>query len=81
MMRWANFADSHWYLDSMGVKAAAGYSVFCRQDFVGIDYGMIDCATCLLRLISRNSSTTVQSGMTEVSCAIEEVVVKLALAD
>jgi hypothetical protein len=38
-MRWANFADSHWYLDSMGVKAANGYSVFCRQDFVGIDYG------------------------------------------
>jgi hypothetical protein len=45
MMRWANFADSHWYLDAMGVKAAAGYSVFCRQDFVGIDYGMIDCST------------------------------------
>ena len=38
MMRWANFADSHWYLDAMGVKAASGYSVFCRQDFVGIDY-------------------------------------------
>ena len=45
MMRWANFADSHWYLDAMGVKAASGYSVFCRQDFVGIDYGMIDCST------------------------------------
>lgn len=44
-MRWANFADSHWYLDAMGVKAANGYSVFCRQDFVGIDYGMIDCST------------------------------------
>eukprot|EP00037_Helgoeca_nana_P025144 m.271247 g.271247 ORF g.271247 m.271247 type:complete len:616 (-) comp26872_c0_seq1:41-1888(-) len=44
-MRWANFADSFWYLDSLGVKAANGYSVFCRQDFVGIDYGMIDCST------------------------------------
>eukprot|EP01046_Picozoa_sp_COSAG06_P085336 COSAG06_NODE_32044_length_512_cov_0.857143_1_plen_37_part_10 len=22
------------------MKAAAGYSVFCRQDFVGIDYGV-----------------------------------------
>jgi heparanase 1 len=22
-----------------------GYSVFCRQDFVGIDYGLLDCAT------------------------------------
>ena len=43
--RWANFADSHWYLDSMAIKAANGYSVFCRQDFVGIDYGMVDCAT------------------------------------
>eukprot|EP01047_Picozoa_sp_COSAG01_P021502 COSAG01_NODE_1249_length_11069_cov_22.388332_4_plen_249_part_00 len=44
-MRWTNFADSHWYLDAMGVKAANGYSAFCRQDFVGIDYGMIDCST------------------------------------
>ena len=44
-MRWSNFADSHWYLDAMGVKAANGYSAFCRQDFVGIDYGMIDCST------------------------------------
>jgi len=44
-MRWANFADSFWYLDAMGTKAANGYSVFCRQDFVGIDYGMVDCAT------------------------------------
>jgi heparanase 1 len=44
-MRWTNFADSHWYLDAMGVKAASGYSAFCRQDFVGIDYGMIDCST------------------------------------
>jgi heparanase 1 len=44
-MRWANFGDAFWYLDAMGQKAANGYSVFCRQDFVGIDYGMIDCAT------------------------------------
>ena len=29
----------------MAIKAANGYSVFCRQDFVGIDYGMVDCAT------------------------------------
>ena len=36
-MRWANFGDSFWYLDAMGSKAANGYSVFCRQDFVGID--------------------------------------------
>jgi len=44
-MRWANFADSFWYLDAMAQKAAHGYSAFCRQDFVGIDYGMLDCAT------------------------------------
>jgi heparanase 1 len=28
----------------MASKAANGYSAFCRQDFVGIDYGMLDCA-------------------------------------
>jgi len=44
-MRWANFADSFWYLDAMGTHARHGYSVFCRQDFVGIAYGMVDCAT------------------------------------
>ena len=42
-MRWANFGDSFWYLDAMGTKAAHGYSVFCRQDFIGIDYGLLDC--------------------------------------
>ena len=26
-------------------KAASGYDMFCRQDFVGIDYGLVDCAT------------------------------------
>merc|ERR1712146_713446 len=40
--RWTNFADSFWYLDAMASKAAAGYAVFCRQDFVGIDYGLVD---------------------------------------
>ena len=45
-MRWANWGDTFWYLDAMATKAARGYSVFCRQDFVGIDYGMIDCETC-----------------------------------
>jgi len=43
--RWANFADIFWYLDAMGSKAANGYSAFCRQDFVGIDYGLVDCLT------------------------------------
>ena len=44
-MRWANFADVFWYIDAMGSKAKHGYSAFCRQDFVGIDYGMIDPET------------------------------------
>lgn len=43
--RWANFGSSLWYLDALGAKAATGYDVFCRQDFVGIDYAYIDCAT------------------------------------
>ena len=29
----------------MGAKAARGFSVFCRQDFVGADYGLLDCST------------------------------------
>ena len=44
-MRWANFADSFWYLDAMGSKARHGYDVFCRQDFVGIDYGLLNPRT------------------------------------
>jgi heparanase len=44
-MRWANFGNTFWYLDAMASKAAHGYSVFCRQDFIGIDYGMLDCET------------------------------------
>jgi heparanase 1 len=34
-MRWANFANSFWYMDAMATKAAHGFSVFCRQDFIG----------------------------------------------
>lgn len=41
-MRWNNFADSFWYLDAMASKAAHGYSAFCRQDFIGIDYALVD---------------------------------------
>jgi len=29
----------------MASKAKHGYAAFCRQDFVGIDYGMVDCLT------------------------------------
>ena len=44
-MRWANFANTFWYIDAMATKAAHGYSAFCRQDFIGADYGLLDCAT------------------------------------
>ena len=43
--RWANWGNTFWYLDAMGSKARNGYSAFCRQDFIGIDYGMLDCKT------------------------------------
>ena len=45
MMRWANFGDSLWYVDAMASKARNGYSGFCRQDYIGGDYGMMDCLT------------------------------------
>jgi hypothetical protein len=32
-------------MDAMGTKAAHGFSVFCRQDFIGADYGLLDCET------------------------------------
>ena len=43
--RWANWGNTFWYLDAMASKAANGYAAFCRQDFIGIDYGMLDCET------------------------------------
>lgn len=42
-LRWSNFADTFWYIDSMGLKAASGYDMFCRQDFVGIDCERSPC--------------------------------------
>ena len=30
-------------MDAIGVEAAGGCSVFCRQDFIGADYGVVDC--------------------------------------
>ena len=43
--RWANWGNTFWCLDAMGSKARNGYSAFCRQDFIGIDHGMLDCKT------------------------------------
>ena len=44
-MRWANFGDSLWYADALGSKALNGYAGLCRQDYIGADYGLLDCST------------------------------------
>lgn len=44
-MRWATFADSLWYADSLGSTAKLGFAALCRQDFIGADYGLVDCST------------------------------------
>ena len=35
------------YADALGAKARNGYSAFVRQDLIGADYGLLDCATAL----------------------------------
>ena len=40
----SSFADRR-YADALGSKARHGYQVFARQDFIGIDYGLLDCLT------------------------------------
>jgi hypothetical protein len=42
-MRWANFGNSLWYADALASKAWNGYAGLCRQDYIGADYGMVDC--------------------------------------
>ena len=42
-MRWAVFGDSFWYADNLAAMAKNGYSGLCRQDYIGADYGMLDC--------------------------------------
>jgi len=42
--RFNGFSDGFWYLDSLGAHAQAGYQIFCRQDFYGIDYALLDCS-------------------------------------
>lgn len=44
-MRWATFADSLWYIDALGSAAKLGFEAFCRQDYIGADYGLVDCST------------------------------------
>jgi heparanase 1 len=39
------FGSALWYADSMGSKAKAGYAAYCRQDFIGADYGLVNYTT------------------------------------
>ena len=39
------FGSALWYADAMSAKARAGYAAFCRQDFVGADYGLVNYTT------------------------------------
>ena len=36
------FGSAIWYADAMSAKARAGYAAFCRQDFIGADYGLVN---------------------------------------
>ncbi|GAB5356852.1 hypothetical protein AAMO2058_000324100 [Amorphochlora amoebiformis] len=44
-LRWANFSNGFWFLNTLGTKAVHRTDAFCRQDLVGADYGMLDCST------------------------------------
>jgi hypothetical protein len=44
-MRWATFSDSLWYVDALASAARLSYEAFCRQDYIGADYGLVDCST------------------------------------
>ncbi|KAJ8608917.1 hypothetical protein CTAYLR_005278 [Chrysophaeum taylorii] len=37
-----SFASGQWYLDSLGAYARGGVDVFCRQDLVGANYGLLE---------------------------------------
>ena len=39
------FGSTLWYADSMASKALAGYAAYCRQDFLGADYGLVNFTT------------------------------------
>ena len=36
------FGSTLWFADAMASKAKAGYAAFCRQDFIGADYGLVN---------------------------------------
>ena len=33
------------YVDSLALTAKLGFEATCRQDYIGIDYGLVDCST------------------------------------
>jgi hypothetical protein len=39
------FGSCIWYADAMGIKAAAGYELFARQDLVGASYALVNTST------------------------------------
>jgi heparanase len=39
------FGSAIWYADSLSAKALAGYSSYCRQDFVGADYALVNISS------------------------------------
>ena len=41
-LRWSVFGNSFWYADALASKALSGYALFCRQDYIGADYGLVD---------------------------------------
>ena len=46
--RWGvtdSFHSSFWFLDSLGTLAARGHQAFCRQTFIGGNYGLLDGQT------------------------------------
>ena len=47
-MRWATFADSFWYADALATKAKFTYAGFCRQDFIGVGWGLCKAGGQLL---------------------------------
>ena len=36
-----SYASGLWWLPALGEKAKSGHSVYCRQDLVGGDYGLL----------------------------------------
>ncbi|KAG0480035.1 hypothetical protein HPP92_010893 [Vanilla planifolia] len=40
-----SFVSSFWYLDQLGMSAANGHKVYCRQSLIGGNYGLLNTTT------------------------------------